>query len=219
MYSRVALWCWYSMTKIAYAMNFRMSIPSSSRCSLVFSWRVPSVPSMIGRVRSPYASILELWYAFVDAGWTTPMSKPGWRQEEGVRLLARLVVVDPYLLLVDHSAPLLRHYVVSHPARDRVVAHHSVQCVWLQLTMWSASILAPHSTHLELRTRSAETVGPSLHLSERRREASSGSIRNDPKTWLMYEPVATVRSSRSATGSRCPVLTSRVSNASRSCLW
>ncbi|EFO60924.1 Hypothetical protein GLP15_3730 [Giardia lamblia P15] len=93
------------------------------------------------------------------------------------------------------------------------------RCVWLQLTMWPASILAPHSTHLGLRTRSAETVGPSPHLSERRRKASSGSIRSDPKTWLMYEPVATVRSSRSATGSRCPVLTSRVSNASRSCLW
>ena len=47
--------------------------------------------------------------------------------EEEVWPLVRLVVVDPYLLLVDHSALLLRHCVVSHPARDRVVAHHSEQ--------------------------------------------------------------------------------------------
>ena len=47
-------------------------LPRSSECLLVSSWIVPSVPSMTGRVRSPYASILELEYAFVDAGGQLP---------------------------------------------------------------------------------------------------------------------------------------------------
>eukprot|EP00701_Giardia_intestinalis_P004575 XP_001708399.1 Hypothetical protein GL50803_10124 [Giardia lamblia ATCC 50803] len=88
-------------------------------------------------------------------------------------------MVNPYLLLVDHSAPLLRHYVISHPTRDHVDAH-PMQCVWLSDDVVCISL---HRTaHLEVMLWSAETVGPSPHLFERRRKASSGSIRNDPKT-------------------------------------
>ncbi|KAE8303499.1 hypothetical protein GL50803_0010125 [Giardia duodenalis] len=49
MYSRVALvLVLYHEDRIRHEPQ--VSIPRSLRCSLVFSWRVPSVPSMIGRV-------------------------------------------------------------------------------------------------------------------------------------------------------------------------
>ncbi|EFO63644.1 Hypothetical protein GLP15_192 [Giardia lamblia P15] len=51
-----------------------------------------------------------------------------------------------------------------------------------QLTMWFASILAPHSTHLELRTRSAETVGPGSQNSDRMSSDSNGRRSPDEGT-------------------------------------
>eukprot|EP00701_Giardia_intestinalis_P000669 XP_001704493.1 Hypothetical protein GL50803_9633 [Giardia lamblia ATCC 50803] len=69
---------------------------------------------MIGRVRSPYTSILELEYAFVDAGGQLPCVVSGKR---------------PGPLLMDRRALL---QMLRHPVRDHVDAH-SVQCVWLQL--------------------------------------------------------------------------------------
>ncbi|ESU38523.1 Hypothetical protein DHA2_152905, partial [Giardia duodenalis] len=84
-------------------------------------------------MRSPCASILELWYAFVDADGVLLCVVPG--EKYGP-------------LLMDRSALL---WMVRHPARDRVMAHHSVQCVWLSDDVVCISL---HRTaHLEVMLR------------------------------------------------------------------
>ncbi|EFO64364.1 Hypothetical protein GLP15_5053 [Giardia lamblia P15] len=217
MYSRVALWCRCSMARIARRGPRDPQLLEVLPRLLVEGAVSPEYDREGALPVCLYlGAVVRVHGRWLDHSYVDGLVGVG---EEEARLLVRLVVLDPSFcswitvhLFFDTVWSATQHEIASW----RITLN---RCVWLQLTMWSASILAPHSTHLELRTRSAETVGPSPHLSERRRKASSGSIRSDPKTWLMYEPVATFRSSRSATGSRCPVLTSRVSNASRSCLW
>ena len=98
--------------------GLQMLIPRSLRCSLVFSWMVLPVCFCLGVVAE-----------FMDAGWTAPIST-AWlvsgrkRPGSGSPCHAR-----PILLLVDHSAPLLRHCVViQHEIASR---YHPLQCVWL----------------------------------------------------------------------------------------